>query len=87
MRHLVAPDPLVDPLARDHAALRGGQQVQQLELPAREAERPAADERLEHVGPDLELARHDGPGRLGRRGAGLARAAARASTRASTSSG
>src|SRR5262245_2258749 len=52
VRHLVAPHPLVDPLARDHPPLRRGQQLQQLELAAGEAEGPPADKRLEHVRPD-----------------------------------
>src|SRR3954464_11384602 len=61
--HRVAPDPLVDLLALQHLALGVREQLDELELAAREIDRPAAGERLELVGPDLELADQD---RLGR---------------------
>src|SRR5205085_11537411 len=62
VRHRVAPDPLVDLLALEHRAARVGEQLQQLELAAREVEAVAAHEGLELVGADLELAGHDRSG-------------------------
>ena len=56
MGHRVSPDPLVDRLALEHLALGVGEQVQQLELAPGEVEAFAADEGLELVGADLELA-------------------------------
>ena len=56
MRHRVAPDPLVDRLPLEHLALALGEQLQQLELAPGQVEALAADEGLELVGPDLELA-------------------------------
>ena len=56
MGHRVAPDPLVDRLALEHLALGVGEQLQQLELAAGQVEAVAADEGLELVGADLQLA-------------------------------
>ena len=55
-RHRVAPDALVDLLALEHLAVRLGEQLEHLELAPRQVDAAAADERLELVGPDLELA-------------------------------
>ena len=73
--HRVAPDPLVDLLALEHLALGLGEQLDQLELAAREVDRPAADEGLELVGADLDLADDDRAlvGRAPRRACGGAR--------------
>ena len=68
-------------------ARRAGQQVQQLELAARQADRAPADERLEHVGPDLELAGDDRLDRLRGQLACARGGVTAASMRASTSSG
>src|SRR3954451_17448124 len=54
-RHRVAPHPLVDLLALEHPPLGGGQQLDELELPPRQLDRAPGDERLELVGPDLDL--------------------------------
>src|SRR3954469_25692976 len=54
--HRIAPHALVDLLAREHLAGGLGEQLEQLELAPREVEALTADERLELVGPDLELA-------------------------------
>src|SRR5918999_4017887 len=54
--HRVAPHALVDLLALEHLSLGVGQQLDQLELAAREVDRLVAGERLELVGPDLDLA-------------------------------
>ncbi len=56
MGHRVAPDPLVDRLPLEHLAALLGEQVQQLELAAGEVEGDVADEGLEAVGADLQLA-------------------------------
>src|SRR3954453_20647368 len=53
VRHRVAPHALVDLLALEHLAGGLGQQLQELELAAREVEALPADERLELVAPDL----------------------------------
>jgi len=58
--HRVAPDALVDLLAFEHAALGGGQQLDELELAAGQLDRTALDEGLELVGPDLHLAGGEG---------------------------
>ena len=47
--HRVAPDPLVDLLALQHLALGLGEQLDELELAARQIDGGAADERLELV--------------------------------------
>src|SRR6478672_2483308 len=54
--HRVAPDPLVDGLPLEHLALGLGQQVKELELATGEVEAAAADEGLELIGANLELA-------------------------------
>src|SRR3954469_15629264 len=54
--HGVAPDALVDLLALEHPALGRGEQLDQLELAAREVDRAIADEGLELIGADLHLA-------------------------------
>ena len=54
--HRVTPDPLVDRLPLERLALGLGEQLQQLELAPGEVEADAADEGLELVGADLELA-------------------------------
>ena len=58
--HRVAPDPLVDGLALEHLALGAGEQVEELELAPGEVEAGAADEGLELVGADLQLAGDEG---------------------------
>ena len=60
--HRVAPDRLVDLLALEDLALGLGEQLQHLELAPREVDAAAADEGLELIGADLELARHERPG-------------------------
>src|SRR5262245_16374000 len=59
--HRVAPDLLVDVLALDHLAVRLREQLQQLELAAREPDAPPADEGLVLVAADLQLAGDEGP--------------------------
>ena len=54
--HRVAPQPRVDLLALEHAALGRGEQLDQLELAAGEVDAVLADEGLEAVGADLDLA-------------------------------
>src|SRR5207248_1775187 len=54
--HRVAPNVLVDLVALEHPAARFREQVKQLELAPREVDALAADERLELIGADLELA-------------------------------
>src|SRR5690348_6859135 len=54
--HRIAPDPLIDRLALEHLALGVGEQLQQLELAARQVETAAADEGLELIGANLQLA-------------------------------
>ncbi len=68
--HRVAPDPLVDRLALEHLALGVGEQLQQLELAPGQVEAAAADEGLELVGADLQLAGDQRPGLGARRGRG-----------------
>src|SRR4051794_40942562 len=58
-RHRIAPHTLVDLLALEHPALGRRQQLDQLELAAREVDRPVAYVRLEAVGADLDLAGAD----------------------------
>src|SRR3954452_9497632 len=58
--HRIAPHALVDLLAREHLAGGVGQQLDELELAAREIDAGGADEGLELIRADLELARHDG---------------------------
>jgi hypothetical protein len=70
--HGIAPDPLVDALPLEHLTLRGGEEMEELELAPGEVERAAGDEGLELVRPNLQLARHQGAGL----GAGLAAAPA-----------
>ena len=60
-RHRVAPDPLVDLFALEHAPLGPGEQFDQLELAAREVDRRAAHEGLEAIRADLDLAGADRP--------------------------
>src|SRR6185312_17478957 len=57
--HRVAPQARVDLLALEHATVGGGQQLDQLELAARQVEARVADERLEAIGADLDLASLD----------------------------
>ena len=54
--HRVAPQARVDLLALEHPALGGGEQLDQLELAARQVEALAGDEGLEAVAADLDLA-------------------------------
>src|SRR5215216_3620231 len=56
VHHRVAPHSLVDLLALHDLPPRVGEQLDQLELAPREIDADAADERLELVGPDLDLA-------------------------------
>src|SRR6478736_2556536 len=67
-RHRVAPDALVDLFAFQHAALGSGQELDELELAAREVDRAVARERLEAIRADLDLAGHDRACRLARLG-------------------
>ena len=60
--HRVAPDPLVDRLALEHLALGVGKQLQQLELATGQVKAAIADEGLELVGADLQLAGDEGTG-------------------------
>src|SRR5215211_2783847 len=60
--HGVAPDALVDLLARDDLAAEVAQQRDQLELAAREVHGAACGEGLELIPADLELPRHHGLG-------------------------
>src|SRR4051812_50115263 len=60
-RHRVAPHPLVDLLALQHPPLGRRQQLDQLELAAGELDRPPPDQRLELIGPDLDLPRGPRP--------------------------
>src|SRR3954470_15211612 len=60
--HRVAPDPLIDRLALEHLPLGLGEQLQQLELTAGEVEAALADEGLELIGADLQLADEGRPG-------------------------
>src|SRR3954452_1244528 len=57
--HRVAPHALVDLLARQHLAGSVGEELDELELAPREVHARVRHERLELVGPDLELAGHD----------------------------
>src|SRR5215216_441755 len=50
VRHRVAPDLLVDLLALDHLAVGFGEELEELELAASQADALAADERLVLVG-------------------------------------
>src|SRR3954471_11874503 len=54
--HRVAPNPLVDRLPLQDLTLGLREQLQQLELASGEIEADSADEGLELVGPDLQLA-------------------------------
>src|SRR4051794_6168343 len=54
--HRVAPYALVDLFALEHAALGARQQLDELELAAREVDRAAVGEDLELVRADLDLA-------------------------------
>ena len=84
--HRVAPHALVDLLARQDLPLVVGEQLDQLELAAREVGAAAGREGLELVEPDLELAGHDrAPRRRAPRRARRRRTTA--SARAMTSSG
>src|SRR3954470_7833329 len=67
--HRVATDALVDLLALEHLALGVGEELDQLELAAREVDRRAGDERLELVRADLQLADRHRRGRAARLGA------------------
>jgi hypothetical protein len=58
-RHRVAPHGLVDLLAREHPAIGGGEQAQQLVLLARQRGRPSVRARVEPVRADLQLAGDD----------------------------
>src|SRR2546430_3526008 len=53
--HRVAPHPLIDVLALEHAAVGGGELTHELVLLARQGRAAIADVRVEHLGPDLEL--------------------------------
>ena len=70
--HRVSPHALVDALAGDHPAAWDASSTQKLELAAGEPDRASADERLEHVGPDLQLPGDDGLGRIGGGSCGVA---------------
>ena len=84
--HRVAPHALVDLLALQHLPLRVGEQLDELELAPREVGADAADEGLELVGADLDLADRDaGPSRP--RVSARLRRRTTASTRAISSSG
>src|SRR5690242_15813223 len=55
--HRVAPQPRVDLLALEHPPVSGGEQLDELELAPGEVEACIADERLESVRANLDLAR------------------------------
>src|ERR1700733_119751 len=54
--HRVAPQTRVDLLALQHAPLRAGKKLDQLELAPGQIDAVLADERLEAIGADLDLA-------------------------------
>jgi hypothetical protein len=71
VRHRVAPHALVDLLAGEHLPACLSEELYELVLAAREVEALTADERLELVGPYLELTRLERPS-LDRRARALA---------------
>src|SRR5207302_7671453 len=61
VRHRVAPHALIDLLALEHLPVRLGEQLDQLELAPGQVEVLPADEGLELIGADLQLAGHHRP--------------------------